>query len=127
MPGLRLRETFSLPEGEAASGDALPLGTLRFDAIKHLRLCRIERRPPRFDLENYPHLPLAEVHTTPAADDLSLLSAPMVSSEASSAEGTRGATSRCPLGTTRHRCCWNITGSNYSAPASFSMGFVLLM
>ena len=86
MPGLRLRETFSLPEGEAASGDALPLGTLRFDAIKHLRLCRIERRPPRFDLENYPHLPLAEVQTTQAADYMTLLSASPLSLPS---EGTR--------------------------------------
>jgi hypothetical protein len=87
VQGLRLLETFSLPEVEAASGDALQWGTLSFDAIKHLRLCRIKRRPPRLDLENYPHLPLAEVHTTQAADYLTLLSAPMVSSEASSGEG----------------------------------------
>ena len=39
-----------------------------FDAVKHLLLCRIERRPPRLDLENYPHLPLAEVRTTQAAE-----------------------------------------------------------
>ena len=28
----------------------------------------IEQRPPRLDLENYPHLPLAEVALTRAAD-----------------------------------------------------------
>src|SRR5450755_3325338 len=71
---LRLLETFSLPEVEAAIGDALHLGTIGFDAVKHLLLCRIERRPPRLDLENYPHLPLADVHTTQAADYMSLLS-----------------------------------------------------
>jgi len=54
---LRLLETFSLPEVEAAIGDALHLARSASDAVKHLLLCRIERRPPRLDLENYPHLP----------------------------------------------------------------------
>ena len=71
---LRLLETFSLPEVEAAIFDALHLGTIGFDAIKHLLLCRIERRPPRLDLDNYPHLPLADVQTTQAADYMTLLS-----------------------------------------------------
>jgi hypothetical protein len=44
-------------------------------AVKHLLLCHIERRPPRLDLKNYPHLPLAEVQTTQAADYMALLSA----------------------------------------------------
>jgi len=70
---LRLLETFSLPEVEQAVVDALHLGTIGFDAVKHLLLCRIERRPPRLDLENYPHLPLAEVRTTHAADYMALL------------------------------------------------------
>ena len=35
--------------------------------------CRIERRPPRLDMENYPHLPLAQVRTTQAADYMTLL------------------------------------------------------
>ena len=86
---LRLLETFSLPEVEAAIGDAAHLGTLGFDAVKHLLLCRIERRPPRLDLENYPHLPLADVQTTQAADYMTLLSAPRVCSEISSGEVTR--------------------------------------
>jgi transposase len=86
---LRLLETFSLPEVEAAIGDALQLGTLGFDAVKHLLLCRIERRPPRLDLENYPHLPLADVQTTQAADYMTLLAAPMVSSETCRGEVTR--------------------------------------
>ena len=64
---LRLLETFSIQEVERAILDALRLGTISFDAVKHLLLCRIERRPPRLDLENYPHLPLAEVQTTQAA------------------------------------------------------------
>ncbi len=72
---LRLLETFSIPEVEQAVRDALHLGTISFDAVKHLLLCRIERRPPRLDLENYPYLPLAEVQSTQAADYMVLLSA----------------------------------------------------
>ena len=44
-----------------------------FDAVRHLLLCRIECRPPRLDMENYPHLPLAQVHTTQATDYMALL------------------------------------------------------
>jgi hypothetical protein len=72
---LRLLETFALAEVEQAIGDALQMGTISFDAVKHLLLCRIERRPARLDLENYPHLPLAQVATTAAADYLALLGA----------------------------------------------------
>jgi hypothetical protein len=36
-------------------------------------LCRIEQRPPRLDLENYPHLPTARVRTTQASEYLALL------------------------------------------------------
>jgi hypothetical protein len=35
---------------------------------RHLLLCAVERRPPKLDLENYPHLPMAEVALTRAAD-----------------------------------------------------------
>jgi transposase len=86
---LRLLETFSIQEVERAILDALRLGAISFDAVKHLLLCRIERRPPRLDLENYPHLPLAEVQITQAADYMTLLSAPQVASETSSSEVTR--------------------------------------
>ena len=51
------------------------LGTISFDAVKHLLLCRIEQRPPRLDMQNYPHLPLAQVRMTQAADYMSLLAA----------------------------------------------------
>ena len=34
---------------------------ISFDAVKHLVLCRIERRPPRLDLKIYPYLPQATV------------------------------------------------------------------
>jgi transposase len=70
---LRLMETFTLAEVTHAVEDALHLGTISFDAVKHLLLCRIERRPPRLDMENYPHLPLARVRTTQASDYMSLL------------------------------------------------------
>ena len=73
---LRLLETFSLEEVTQAIEDALELGTIGFDAVKHLLLCRIERRPPRLDMENYPHLPLAQVRTTQAADYMTLLAMP---------------------------------------------------
>jgi len=71
---LRLLETFARPEVTRAIEDALRLGAISFDAVKHLLLCRIEQRPARLDLENYPHLPAARVATTAAADYLTLLS-----------------------------------------------------
>jgi transposase len=70
---LRLLETFAIAEVTLAIEDALRLGTISFDAVRHLLLCRIERRPPRLDMENYPHLPLARVRTTQAADYMTLL------------------------------------------------------
>ncbi|MGB9107085.1 MAG: IS21 family transposase [Telluria sp.] len=71
---LRLLETFAVEEVTAAVADALRLGTISFDAVRHLVLCRIERRPPRLDLDQWPHLPLATVKTTQAADYMALLS-----------------------------------------------------
>jgi hypothetical protein len=73
VQALRLLETFDLAEVTHAIEDALRLGTISFDAVRHLLLCRIERRPPRLDMENYPHLPLAQVRTTQAADYMTLL------------------------------------------------------
>ena len=52
---------------------ALRLGAIGFDAIKHLLLCRIERRPPRLDLDVYPYLPKAQVETTSAKAYMSLI------------------------------------------------------
>jgi transposase len=65
---LRLLETFSVAEVAGAVREALRFPAIAFDAVKHLLLCAIERRPPKLDLENYPHLPLAEVALTRAAD-----------------------------------------------------------
>jgi hypothetical protein len=87
IQALRLLETFALEEVTSAIEDALRLGTISFDAVRHLLLCRIERRPPRLDLANWPHLPLARVRTTQAADYMALLSGspavpPLVTPEA---------------------------------------------
>jgi len=70
---LRLLEVFSLEEVRAGVSEALRLGAIGFDAVKHLVLCRIERRPPRLDLEVYPYLPRARVATTSARAYLALL------------------------------------------------------
>jgi hypothetical protein len=72
---LRLLESFALGEVHLAVRDALKLGAIGFDAVKHLLLCRIERRPPRLNLEIYPYLPKAQVQTTSARAYLELLSA----------------------------------------------------
>src|SRR3954468_3365826 len=70
---LRLLESFRLEDVEAAVHQALRLGTIGFDAIKHLVLCRIERRPPKLDLTLYPYLPRAQVATTSAKAYMGLL------------------------------------------------------
>jgi hypothetical protein len=64
---------FRSEEVEAGVREALRLGAIGFDAVKHLVLCRIERRPPRLDLEVYPYLPRARVATTSARAYLELL------------------------------------------------------
>ncbi len=71
---LRLLETFGLDDLHAAVKKALQLGAVGFDAVKHLVLCQIEKRPPRLDLDVYPYLPRADVGTTSAASYMSLLS-----------------------------------------------------
>lgn len=73
VPLTRLMESFHLLEVTHAVEHALQLGTISFDAVRHLLLCNIERRPPRLDMANYPHLPLAQVRTTQAADYMTLL------------------------------------------------------
>jgi hypothetical protein len=70
---LRLLETFELNDLHGAIRDALHLSAISFDAVKHLVLCRIERRPPRLNLDIYPYLPRAQVATTSAASYMNLL------------------------------------------------------
>ena len=70
---LRLLETFDLEELHDAVKDALRLGAIGYYAVKHLVLCRVERRPPRLDLDVYPYLPRARVASTAAASYMTLL------------------------------------------------------
>jgi transposase len=69
---LRLMEVFKIEDVTAAVHDAMARGAIGFDAIKHLLLCRIERRPPRLDMTIYPYLPRATVATTKAKTYLEL-------------------------------------------------------
>ena len=71
---LRLLETFEMGHVHGAIRQALDLGAIGYDAVKHLILCRIERRPPRLDLDIYPYLPKAVVETTKPASYAVLLS-----------------------------------------------------
>ena len=70
---LRLLEVFRLEDVLAGIRQAITRGAIGFDAVKHLVLCRIERRPPRLDLTVYPYLPQARVATTSAKAYLDLL------------------------------------------------------
>jgi hypothetical protein len=56
---LRLLETFGMEDLHAAVQKALQLGAVGFDAVKHLVLCQVEKRPPKLDLDVYPYLPRA--------------------------------------------------------------------
>ena len=68
-----LLETFDLKDVAAGIKQALNLGALSYDAVKHLVLCGIEDKPPRLDLDNYPHLPKTVVTTTSAMSYMELL------------------------------------------------------
>ena len=70
---LRLMEVFKVADVAAAVRDAIARGAVGFDAVKHLVLCRIERRPPRLDMTIYPYLPKATVATTSARSYMDLL------------------------------------------------------
>jgi transposase len=70
---LRLLEVFDPEDVLAGVRGAIARGVISFDAVKHLVLCRIERRPPRLNLKIYPYLPQATVATTLAKSYLSLL------------------------------------------------------
>lgn len=61
---LRLLESFDIANLHAAVKQALHLGAISFDAVKHLILRRVERRPARLDLSIYPYLPRATVVKT---------------------------------------------------------------
>jgi transposase len=71
---LRLLEAFDLDDLHAAVKTALRMGAVGFDAVKHLVLCRVEKRPPKLDLDVYPYLPRATVARTSAASYMCLVS-----------------------------------------------------
>lgn len=70
---LRLLEIFEMEDLHVAIKNALRMGAVGFDAIKHLVLCQVEKRPPKLDLDVYPYLPRANVGTTSAASYMSLM------------------------------------------------------
>ena len=74
---LRLMEVFSAEDVAAGVAAAIERGAIGFDAVKHLVLCRIERRPPRLDMTVYPYLPRASVAVTSARSYLDLLGGPV--------------------------------------------------
>jgi hypothetical protein len=63
VPALRLVETFVIDEVTHAIEEALQPGMIGCKAVMHQLLCRP-------GMENYPHLPLARVRVTQAADYL---------------------------------------------------------
>jgi len=70
---LRLLETFEMDVVQGAIQHAIDLGAIGYDAVKHLVLCRVEKRPPRLDLDFYPYLPKANVGTTRPSSYMSLM------------------------------------------------------
>lgn len=70
---LRLLETFDMDVVQGAISQAIDMGAIGYDAVKHLVLCGIEKRPPRLDLDFYPYLPKANVATTQPSSYMSLI------------------------------------------------------
>lgn len=71
---LRLMEVFTPEDVAAGVRAAIERGAIGFDAVKHLVLCRIERRPARLDMTVYPYLPHTSVAMTSPRIYLDLLS-----------------------------------------------------
>jgi transposase len=70
---LRLCERFEQSLVEWAVARALDMGAISFDAVKMIALARLEHRPPRLDLQFYPHLPRAHVGRTDPRSYMGLL------------------------------------------------------
>jgi hypothetical protein len=70
---LRLLETFDMDVVQGAISQAIDMGAIGYDAVKHLVLCRIEKRPPRLDLDFDPYLPKTNVATTQPSSYMSLI------------------------------------------------------
>lgn len=71
---LRLLEVFEVEDVADGVVAAIERGAIGFDAVKHLVLCRIERRPARLDMTVYTYLPQASVAMTLPRVYLDLLS-----------------------------------------------------
>ena len=71
---LRLMEVFPDTLVAVAALEAIRLGAISFDAVKQLVIAKVERRPARLDLRDYPYLPAPNVKTTSAADYMALVS-----------------------------------------------------
>ena len=70
---LRLLEDFPESQVRVAVREAVKRRLVGFDAVKHLLLARIERRPAHLDFSRYPHLPQPFVAATRIADYATLL------------------------------------------------------
>ena len=71
----RLLESFGMEDLHASVKQALKMRAVGFDAVKHLVLCQVEKRPPQGSISIfYPYLPRAKVETTSAASYMSLMS-----------------------------------------------------
>ena len=70
---LRLLDTVDMNILASATRDALRLGAIGFDAVKHLVLCRTQCRPATLNLDIYPYLPKANVGTTSPSSYMSLI------------------------------------------------------
>jgi hypothetical protein len=73
IQSLRLMEVFPEPVVAAAAMDAIRIGAINFDAVEQLVIGRVERRPAKLDLCDYPYLPAANVKTTSAAHYMALV------------------------------------------------------
>ena len=71
---LRLMEVFPETIVANAALDAIRLGAIGFNAVKQLAIAKVEHRPARLDLGDYPYLPAANVKMTSAADYAILVS-----------------------------------------------------
>ncbi len=70
---LRLLEDFPERQVTAAVQDPVASRPVGFDAVKHLLLARIEKRPAHLHLSRDPHVPQPFVAATRAGDYASLL------------------------------------------------------
>jgi hypothetical protein len=57
IQALRLIEVFPETLVAAAALDAIRLGAISFDAVEQLVIAKVEHRPAKLDLGDYPYLP----------------------------------------------------------------------